>query len=337
MEESGKSTRGSWALRYSPCVSENEESSAPEPDQSAKKMRPQGLVVSWPALTLTLAAVTLASLGTLIVVATMADADALATVALVLAILAFGAQLIVTAAQTMSASEQYRQVNRLYEDTRAVLQRIRAQSKMLLSNQSDQFNKILDHVLSPGAIESAVAEARGEGGDTAPENEANATSTDVNEVAKLLRAEADRALAEERVKRVIDHGLRRTPEAEELQRFPREDEARDAMERYRSLSEDAKGYLQEIANRYLKNPKAGLRLAQVIAGEISEIPSHIRELEDAGFVILEPLRRDGKTNTGRRLTARGVLAVRFFTGQGVVPAYLRDVFRERDSAEPGLR
>ena len=67
-------------------------------------------------------------------------------------------------------------------------------------------------------------------------------------------------------------------------------------------------------------------MGHVLPGEVSAQPPHFRELEEAGLVVLEPIRRDGKTNWGVRLTAQDVVAVRFFTGQGVVPAYLRDVF-----------
>jgi len=308
--------------------------SADDASHKQRKLR-SGLTIPWPGLALALAALSLAALGALVIVATIVDADALATVALVLAILAFGAQLIVTAAQTASANEQYRQVNRLYEDTRSVLQRIRTQSKMLLSNQSDQFNKILDHVLSPGAIESAVAEARGETEEPGSPNDDQpaTTTTDVNEIAKLLRAQADLAFAEDRAKRAPTHTPRRSmPDAVELRQFPKQDEAQETVERYLSLSEGAKKYLQQIADRFNRSPNAILRMAQIIPGERSGLPPHLLELEASGFVVLEPIRREGKNNTGRRLTSQGVLAVRFFTGQGVVPAYLRGVVGEGGTA-----
>lgn len=312
------------------------EESEPEVAPRKKSRERHGFVVSWLALTVALTVIAVAAIATLIIVATVANADTLATVALVLAILAFGAQLIVTAAQTATANEQYRQVNRLYEDTRAVLQRIRVQSKMLLSNQSDQFNKILDHVLSPGAIESAVAEARGESDQPGPsEDGAPTQNADVNEVSKLLRAEAERALAEERAKRTIEKTPRRPLEPNEVTRFPREDEGREAMAQFMSLSPEAKDFIRQQADRAIKNPRMGIRMGQIVPGDVSSLPSHIHELSDKGFIELEPYRREGRTDTGRRITPLGVTAIRFFTGQGVVPDYLREVFEGSDSASAG--
>lgn len=311
-------------------MGEIDDSIREEKASAESKTRP-GFTIPWPALTLTLLVVALASLGALIIVATIADADALATVALVLAILAFGAQLIVTAAQTASANEQYRQVNRLYEETRSVLQRIRAQSKMLLANQSDQFNKVLDHVLSPSAIESAVAEARGDADDPAtPDGQASAPPTDVVEVSKLLRAEAERAISADRARRPAESPRRRLPDKEEMRNFPTEDEARDVAARFAPLSVEAKSYIKDLAERFNKNPDSSvsIQVARLLPQSISELPAYFKELEDAGLILLEPYRREGRSRAGRRLTSDGILAMRFFTGQGVVPAYLRPILED---------
>lgn len=304
----------------------------PVSDARRKRKPRVGFVLPWPVLTLALLVIALASLAALVIVVTLTNADTLATVALVLAILAFGTQLIVTGAQTMSANEQYRQVNRLYEDTRAVLKRIRVQSKMLLSNQSDQFNKILDHVLSPGAIESAVAEARGESDPAEVQSgDAPASATDVNEISKLLRAEAERVLAEDRADRVVVRTRRTVPDPDELRRFPREDEARETAGLFQALSDEAKGYIRNIADRFNKSTAQRIRTAQLNSGPVSALPRYVRELEKSGFVSLEPFRVGGTNKTGIRLTPQGIVAVRFLTGQGVIPSYLRDVIGEDDS------
>lgn len=275
-------------------------------------------------LTLTLTAVALSLLGALVVVATVSKADSLSTVALVLAVLAFGAQLIVTAAQSASANEQYRQVTRLYEDTRGVLQRIRAQSKMLLANQSEQFNKILDHVLSPSAIESAVAEARGTADDDESPSPESTSTADASEIAKLLRAEAERALDRDRPAR--DRGLNASTDRRELRRFPREEEGKEVAVRFGKLSEEAKDYLRAVAERATKSPDIPLHIGQLLNGDIASQPAFMHELAKAGFVELEPYRRQGVTRTGRKLTDDALVAVRFFTGHGVVPDYLRSLF-----------
>jgi hypothetical protein len=197
---------------------------------------------------------------------------------------------------------------------------------MLLSNQSDQFNKVLDHVLSPGAIESAVAEARGEGNAVSlPDEESAPAETDVNEVSKLLRAEAERAISDDRTRRSVERRHGRSPDKGELKVFPTEEEGREVAERYARLSEDAKKYLIATAERANKNPDVPFRSAQLMPQAIADIPPHFRELEQAGFLILEPYRIEGKSRTGRRITSDGFIAVRFFTAHGVVPTYLRAI------------
>lgn len=302
-------------------------------EDSGRRSR-RGLTIPWPALSIGLLIVAVGSLAALVIVATMSDADALATVALVLAILAFASQLIVSAAQTASANEQYRQINRLYEDTRAVLQRIRSQSKMMLANQSDQFNKVLDHVLSPSSIESAVAEVTGESSAGIQDDSGDSSPADVNEVAKVLRAEAERAISVERAGRPVDRPDRRVPERSELRRFPKEEEGREVAARFLALSPDAKRYITDAAAEALKNPSAPIRIGQVLPTPIDELPPFFRELEAAGFLILEPYRRGGETRTGRIITSDGFIAIRFFTAHGVVPEYLREVIGSSEAERP---
>lgn len=114
---------------------------------------PGAFQLSWPTLSIVLAILGLGSLGTLVVIVSVKDVDLLATVALALAILSFAAQLIVSMIQTESNAK-------LNGDTKAALASIRATADALLSNQSDQFNRVLGAALRliPAAVEDAATE-----------------------------------------------------------------------------------------------------------------------------------------------------------------------------------
>lgn len=68
-----------------------------------------GFKVPWGALSIGLAAIAIAYLGTLVVIASAQNIDALSTVALALAVLAFAAQLIVSLAQASAGAQQIAQ------------------------------------------------------------------------------------------------------------------------------------------------------------------------------------------------------------------------------------
>lgn len=126
-----------------------------EEDQADKPRRGsgEGLNVPWSGLSIALAIVALASLGTLAVTTSVKNVDTLSTVALALAVLAFAAQLIVTMAQ----GHQSAQVN---ADTEAALTEMRATTSSLLTNQRDQFNSVLKALLRqaiPAAVQDVAA------------------------------------------------------------------------------------------------------------------------------------------------------------------------------------
>jgi len=117
--------------------------------KSANAEDAQGLVLPWPALSIALLTLTLGSLGTLAVVVSVKDADILSTVALALAVLAFAAQLIVTLAQGQQASQ-------LNADMKESLSAMRSTTGALLTNQREQFDRVLQAALRqaiPAALE----------------------------------------------------------------------------------------------------------------------------------------------------------------------------------------
>jgi len=302
------------------------------------------LRLPWPVVTLTLASITIAAVGVLIFVVAVNGADVLATVALALAILSFTAQLIFTAAQAYSANEQYRQMNRLYEESRSVLKKIRTQSDALLTNQRDQFNKVLDHVLSPSAIQNAVGavdpgeereadstektepDANGAGEQVGPS--AEDMSRRVEEISRRLKAEAQRALSADPSSATSSSGALPMPDNRTMQEFPSEDEVARVAPDWAKLSTEAKDVIRRQATMILSNPRAPIRFKTLVIKPIDEVPESWKELAQAGFIELVPGRRQGKDTTYRHLLPRATTAIRFFTGNGPVPPYLRTLLTE---------
>ncbi|WP_146766759.1 hypothetical protein [Micromonospora noduli] len=119
----------------------------------------------------------------------------LSTIALALAVLAFAAQLIVSLAQAQGSAQQLTQTERVNSETQSALAEVRSTANALLTNQSDQFNKVLSALLR-SATEDAVrevAEAASSGptGQAAPQAE----SIDPEAVAERVEIRVRQLLA----------------------------------------------------------------------------------------------------------------------------------------------
>jgi hypothetical protein len=124
------------------------------------KPRPRtGLVVSWQVLAVVLVLVTVASLTSLSIVATIKNVDALSTVALALAVLAFGAQLVDSVVQGQASTQQMLQSERLNAETRSLLSEVRVTSQEIRATQSGLVDRLMGHVLQaiPEAVEEVAA------------------------------------------------------------------------------------------------------------------------------------------------------------------------------------
>lgn len=102
--------------------------------------------------------VALAATTTLIIVANVEDADALATIALALAILAFAAQLADTAISTQSSSQQLLHAERIQTDTASMLTEIRGHAAAMATTVDGHMTRLITHVLE--AVPSAVEESK---------------------------------------------------------------------------------------------------------------------------------------------------------------------------------
>jgi hypothetical protein len=128
----------------------------------------------------------------LAVVASVQNVDALSTVALALAVLAFAAQLIVSLAQANSGAQQIAQSERIYAETQSALTELRAASHSQLSNQKE----IVAHLLQ-AALPSVAQEI----------------SDDVEVSSDLGSPTLDAEVIEERLSVAIDNVLANLPSA----------------------------------------------------------------------------------------------------------------------------
>jgi hypothetical protein len=178
-------------------------------------------------LSIVLLCVTVSSVASLTVVATISKADALSTVALALAVLAFAAQLIITIAQSQSSAEQTRDTFRINAETRAVLAQIQAQGNALVAVQAGQFDKVLNRAINADTVGTAISNLTDDRGN-APRGDAPDPEAIAGELRSLIEKSleepsqrpktfrATRLVGPVEAKRTIDEFLTLSAEAQRL-------------------------------------------------------------------------------------------------------------------------
>ena len=111
---------------------------------------------------------------TLVIVATIKSADALSTIGMALAIIAFVAQLIQLAGQTIVSNHQYEQTVAVNTQTQTLLAEIRVSTGALIDRRDQQFELLLQSVV-PAAVAEGLAEQPSDG-----------QSVDVDELARRV-------------------------------------------------------------------------------------------------------------------------------------------------------
>lgn len=256
---------------------------------------PRNLVVSWRATAWTAISVAIVATASLAVVASINDTDALSTVALALAILAFVVQILVFLGQTQAQTQQSIRSEQLYANTVELLADIRASSEASQEALREQKDVLLPALLNKADLQRGPADQPLE----TPAG-ADAGASDI------------RGLYPPRTVRPDDPQV-----AELLQTWPTEpDEAREISERLKSLTPVSLYWIQalaedELSSRTAQGPSLdpGLYLgAENIAelegaGLIKRFDPPIRhpKYPDAFLVHLTDLGR----RTARVLTARG--------------------------------
>lgn len=219
-------------------------------------------------LAIVLMCVTVASLASLVVVATTKEADALSTVALALAVLAFAAQLIVTITQAQSSAEQTRDTFRINSETKAVLADIQAQAKALVALQSNQFDKLLDRAINVDTISAAIADVAGDDDRNGEHGSAlGEAAPDASAIAAALRSNLESKWAS---------GLAPKDEYTVTRRIGREEAGR-TVDRFLSLSGEAQSLLMKLVSSVNRNRTP-------ILSEGSSLTATAEELERAKFI-----------------------------------------------------
>jgi hypothetical protein len=197
--------------------------------------------VSWQSLALACLVIASASLGALVVVASVKNADVLATVALALAVLAFAAQLIIAIAQGQSANQQLLQSERVNTETQSLLSEIRSGSSELTLTVRQQFDFVLRHALG-SAVPRAVREA---GLDTLEPNEIRRLESALG--ASFAIPSLGYSVAPSSVSEALDY----------LQTAPTEQEAGNAPEIVLDLTPMEVIALQKIAQSEVRQLRLG--------------------------------------------------------------------------------
>lgn len=232
--------------------------------------------------------VALSSLASLAVVATVKEADALSTVALALAVLAFAAQLIVSLAQERSAASQVRDTSRINAETHALLSELRAQGASMASVQAAQFDKLLDRAITPAIVDAALSASTGEIDDDARDSEQR-VEIDPDVFAANLRTEAERSFVSSS-----------SPTGPKDLQLATAAELEDVLERFLSLSRESRRLLITLLT-------IGAQRSLIIDPAVSM--AQTEELASAGF-----LRWGSGTNRDGKVAIRLMPSARMIAG-----------------------
>lgn len=280
-------------------------------------------------------AVTAASLTALAVVASVEGAEALATIALVLAIVAFTIQIFLFVVQSQAASEQRVRSEQLNTQTQALLVEVRATAQATQAMLSQQFNQLLQAFVTgaaqtaeetkfdPASFERRLlanirTAAQPPGTGAASQAGGQATGTDGPERA-IERVGPSRA-QRERVARLRTRNER----PERLKTFPSDEDGRSAADLLRNLQPNERKRLRQLAEDEITATEAGAYVG------LSKRPED-DSLRERSLVT------SARVNTGEgltvvtRLTDEGVAAARLLTAVGEIPTWARDVI---DADEP---
>lgn len=291
-----------------------------------------GLVLGWRFLTTALAVAALASLTALVVVVTVADVDALSTVALALAVIAFSAQLIISLADAQSSARQFNEVARVNTETRSLLAEVRATAESVLATQKGQFDAVLRAALDR-AIPEAVRQAADEDAGEEPEDDSQSViGFPRDQLEASIRANFQRALEDMQEGRSSQAVRRPGPRTAEqrsflsrLKSWPEDSpSARQAVETFRSVNSREVVTLIRRAMQDVERAQSG----KSPGGWTTPTPS-IRSLEDKGILRLTDESPSGGSHEGRKwrtFTPEGIEVARLAVATGDAPRWLVKAF-----------
>lgn len=291
---------------------------------SGRPSVPENLVISYRAMAVGATIIALASLGTVVVIASINDVDTLSTVALALAIIAFVAQLIVFVVQSASASSQLTQSQELFGNIRALLVEVSERAEGTRTTVTSINERLL---------EAALGKAISEKGD-------RPSGLNVRDVAREVAAAL--TLAEEQATGTDDSEgfLPRRPSPEDQRiiqsflTFPDPAEAAASLEVLQSLDGFTLRRLITFAEDEVRSRSPGSSLDPGLSGDIDpDDPLFVN-----GLIIEAPESRSLAGRPIRVLSQRGREAARLLTAVDTPPAEVAsgvELLRRR-AADPNL-
>jgi hypothetical protein len=281
-------------------------------------------------------AVAAACLTALAVVSSVEGAEALATIALVLAIVAFTIQIFLFVVQSQAASEQRVRSEQLNTQTRALLAEVRTTAQATQAMVSQQFNQLLQAFVTGAAktaeetkfdpasferrllenIRTAAQPASAGGSQVHVPVGAADQSQRVVERPNQGRAQRERV-----VRRI------RNERPERLKTFPPEEEGRTAAELLRRLEPGERIRLKDLAEDELHAVRAGA----FVGLPASEADDALRKLN---LVTSARVDAGNRNVVVTRLTDEGVTAARLLTALGDIPEWARDLVDTEPQSSP---
>ncbi len=241
--------------------------------------------------------ISVACLTTLVIVVTITGADALASIALVLAVLAFVIQIIVFVVDSFSSARRDREASAINANTVTLLARIEEKSNATNQVVREQAGKLLDNLMARQAI-------------AAKDEEPGAPITEARlEAINDLRSEFNRVAGPPREASGPDSRPPTARRVNALENWPSRD---PTIEReLEALSSDARRTLVQFAIDVLDSYERGLPEGLYFTASELQI-SH--ELRRARFV-----RRTELDSDAYKLAGRGLAAVRFLVAPDPIP------------------
>jgi hypothetical protein len=271
--------------------------------RTLKTTRPEddSFKIKWKILALANALIAVAALTTIVILTATTDGDALSSVALILAVLAFVIQIIVFIADFVISSRRDQEARELHTATSNLLVKIEEKSDATSSAVAGEMAKMIDNLIVQSMkhpVEGDVAEKSGD---------------DVRR--ETLREVRDNILLSQVETPSFREPIRQPPSRgrfEALSQWPSRRTVDHSASRMQKLKDPAWKTLGDLAGDVIESYENGV--AEGLTFLTSERPA-LAELQRGGFVRVNEF--DVAT-----LDYRGMAAARLLTADGPVPEYV---------------
>lgn len=269
------------------------------------KQTPPGPNVTWAQFAAAATVLAIGGLAALVIVASLKGSDALATVALSLAIIAFVTQILVFIAQTWTTSQ-------LNAETRGFLESLKASAHGTEKAVNTQVDKLTNSLLS--IVESLRKQEPGSGDADLRQT----VRSDVVDALVSTQATLDTVTAPDVVAPQISANDQRV--IDELLSIPDEEEGLELLNILRDLSPITVANIRMLADDELRSRQLGTEPGLPLAAD----HPFTKKAVDAGLAEYVLSDGDDSGDQWARLTDKGRQVARLMLGAGDPPAWLRE-------------